>query len=200
MSFLIRSAADQSAPDRLIAAPRSINFCPPQDRVFIFCSIGLRENGFNTNLPVISFNYTPEVSHATSCHGRSQGFHFFQHYPERERFWHKCYCYLIIHLKYHMLDLVTDAVRVFIFSSIASRENGFDTSVTYCYVIIYLKYHILHLVTDAVRVFIFSSIAQRENGFDTNITVIWFNYIPEVLHATSCHGRSQGFSFFAALP
>ena len=97
-------------------------------RVFIFCSIALRENGFDTIL--LFFNYTPEVSHATSCHGRSQGFHFLQHCPKRERFWHKCYCYLIIHLKYHMLHLVTDAVRVFIFCSIALRENGFDTSVT----------------------------------------------------------------------
>ena len=30
MSFLIRSAADQTVPDRLISAPRSINFCPPE--------------------------------------------------------------------------------------------------------------------------------------------------------------------------
>ena len=106
MSFLIRSAADQSVPDRLIAAPRSINFCPPEVRVFIFCSIALGENGFDTSVTVIelytwSIKVLAIICNATSCHGRSQGFHFLQHCPKRERFWHKCYCYWIIHLKYH---------------------------------------------------------------------------------------------------
>ena len=39
MNFLIRSAADQTVPDRLISAPRSINFCPPEVSVFVFWSI-----------------------------------------------------------------------------------------------------------------------------------------------------------------
>ena len=42
MSFLIPSAADQTVADRLISAPRSINFCPPEVSVFIFPNVAER--------------------------------------------------------------------------------------------------------------------------------------------------------------
>ena len=51
----------------------------------------------------------------------------------------------------------------------------------------------------------FCSIALRENAFDTSVSVLLFSHIAGhhfaiLINATSSHGRSQRFHFFAALP
>ena len=198
MSFVIRSAADQTVADRMISAPRSINFCPPEVSVFIFWSI-VQERTLSTH--VLQLYHTLHVClqkvcdviliNATSPHGLNQCIHFLKHCTRENAF--DTSVIVISHtvclpakgLRFAVLHLFNTtsphgfSQRIH-FLKHCTRENAFDTSVIVIAHTAYLPakwfavqfWSMLHLLTDSVSVFIFWSIVQ-ERTLSTHVLQLY---------------------------
>ena len=122
MSFLIRPAADQSVPDRLIPAPRSINFCPPevypkQDARKTVCLTQGTDKGDNIKL------WMPPNSRCKRCDIQDKGKSQHQ-WASNEFFWSQdwhtqiCICiniyiYDIQHIIIYLIDIQTTTAIMF---------------------------------------------------------------------------------------
>ena len=176
MSFVIRSAADQTVADRMISAPRSINFCPPEVSVFIFWSI-VQERTLSTH--VLQLYHTLHVClqkvcdviliNATSPHGLNQCIYFLKHCTRENAF--DTSVIVISHtvclpakgLRFAVLHLFNTtsphgfSQRIH-FLKHCTRENAFDTSVIVIAHTAYLPakwfavqfWSMLHLLTDSL--------------------------------------------------
>ena len=146
MSFLIPSAADQTVADRLISAPRSINFCPPEVSVFIFPNVAERTRWAE----VLKLYHTPHVCLQKVCGA------------------------ILINATSPQCYISARTQSAFSILKHCTRENAFDTndiviSHTACLPAKGLQRNShqcyvssrLHLLTGSVRVLVFWNIAQE---------------------------------------